>query len=204
VALTSELDSLKRLNSFQVLGLAYDASDLDVRTAFGELTKKYHPDRYARFQSADLRNLAAEIFILIRDAYRKLFDQPGRAAVIAVATGTKPKVMVPPLAPAAPAADPRVMAESMLDNGKYDEALAFYKVLLKKNPADRIAKAGVELAEGMRALSARDRLEAAQRFETVLELDPANERAARELADMRRVATNERKGMLSRLLGKKE
>jgi hypothetical protein len=56
----------------------------------------------------------------------------------------------------------------------------------------------------MRALSARDRLEAAQRFESALELDPANERAARELAEMRRLATNERKGMLSRLLGKKE
>ena len=88
--------------------------------------------------------------------------------------------------------------------GKYDEALAFYKILMKRNPSDRLAKAGIELAEGMRAMASRDRLEAAQRFEAVLELDPANERAARELAEMRRLATNERKGMLSRLLGKKE
>jgi Tfp pilus assembly protein PilF len=65
-------------------------------------------------------------------------------------------------------------------------------------------KAGIELAEGMRALAQRDRLEAAQRFELVLELDPSNERAARELAEMRRQATNERKGLLTRLLGKKE
>ena len=50
----------------------------------------------------------------------------------------------------------------------------------------------------------RDRLEAAQRFEAALEIDPSNERAARELADMRRQATNERKGLLSRLMGKKE
>src|SRR5204862_6816241 len=96
------------------------------------------------------------------------------------------------------------LAESMLDSGKYDEALAFYKILIKRNAGDRLANAGIELAEGMRALAARDRMEAAQRFEAVLELDPANERAARELAEMRRVATNERKGMLSRLLGKKE
>ena len=47
-------------------------------------------------------------------------------------------------------------------------------------------------------------LEAAQRFESALEIDPSNERAARELADMRRQATNERKGLLSRLMGKKE
>ena len=51
---------------------------------------------------------------------------------------------------------------------------------------------------------ARDRLEAAQRFEAALEIDPSNERAARELAEMRRQATNERKGLLSRLMGKKE
>ena len=58
--------------------------------------------------------------------------------------------------------------------------------------------------EGLRALAARDRLEAAQRFEAALEIDPSNERAARELAEMRRQATNERKGLLSRLMGKKE
>jgi curved DNA-binding protein CbpA len=244
VALTSELDSLKRLNPFQVLGLGYEANDADVRAAFGELTKRYHPDRYARFQSTDLRNLAAEIFILIRDAYRRIGDEAGRAQTLAQlqrrsttpAQGTPPpraasappvpvpkpqvlpKVSVPPVpAPRAETPPPELtpppeassganqsMAESMLDGGKYDEALAFFKILARKNPNDRQAKAGIELAEGLRAMAMRDRLEAAQRFEAALELDPANERAARELAEMRRLATNERKGMLSRLLGKKE
>jgi len=111
---------------------------------------------------------------------------------------------LPPLATSGAGAPDLSMAESMLDAGKYDEALSYYKLLSKKSPNDRLAKAGIELAEGLRAMSARDRLEAAQRFEAVLELDPANERAARELAEMRRLATNERKGMLSRLLGKKE
>jgi tetratricopeptide (TPR) repeat protein len=248
VALTSELDSLKRLNPFQVLGLGYEASDADVRAAFGELTKRYHPDRYARFQSTDLRHLAAEIFILIRDAYRRLGDETSRAQVVSQ-LGRRAAIAIPPLStvaerpgpapqhrppvpmqstgptlggrnpvvrvPEPPAPMPPVgaaptaggdlaMAESMLDSGKYDEAMAFFRIIVRKNPNDRQAKAGIELAEGLRALSARDRLEAAQRFEAVLELDPANERAARELAEMRRLATNERKGMLSRLLGKKE
>ena len=93
---------------------------------------------------------------------------------------------------------------SSLDDGKYDEALARIKALAKKHPQDRGLRAGIELCEGLRALAARDRLEAAQRFEAALELDPSNERAARELAEMRRQATNERKGLLSRLMGKKE
>ena len=247
VALTSELDSLKRLNPFQVLGLGYEATDADVRAAFGELTKRYHPDRYQRFQSTDLRNLAAEIFILIRDAYRRLGDETSRGQalaqlqrrpatpaplppppapppLVARVAGIPPRAQIPPKVQVPPPPPPREpspapaplpsapageggsqsMAESMLDSGKYDEALSFFKVMARKNPNDRQAKAGIELAEGLRAMAMRDRLEAAQRFEAALELDPANERAARELAEMRRLATNERKGMLSRLLGKKE
>jgi thioredoxin-like negative regulator of GroEL len=94
--------------------------------------------------------------------------------------------------------------EQLLDAGAYDEAMAAFKGLKKKAPTDRHVRAGMELCEGFMALMARDRLEAAQRFEAVLAIDPSNERAARQLAEMRRQATNERKGLLSRLMGKKE
>jgi tetratricopeptide (TPR) repeat protein len=303
-ALAAEHESLRKLNPFQVLGVGYEAGDVEVRSAFAELTKRYHPDRFARYASQELRHHAAEIFILIRDAYRRLGDEKGRQSTLAqigpraprppanVRAGTPPPVAStsvvapvpaptssrpgppappgaasarpgappapsraatpppvpgpPPRAstvpepappnvtgrvPARPGTPPPVAsqaiprapettrlptvpgeegrtdltaAESLLDQGKYDEALAVYKIYARKNPADRAVKAGIELAEGMRALAQRDRLEAAQRFELVLELDPSNERAARELAEMRRQATNERKGLLTRLLGKKE
>mgnify|MGYP003471844010 FL=1 len=111
------------------------------------------------------------------------------------------------VAPPALAEDGKVdfrAADGLLDAGRYDEALAVFKIYSRKNPSDRTARAGIELAEGLRALAQRDRLEAAQRFESVLEIDPTNERAARELAEMRRMATNERRGLLSRLMGKKE
>ncbi len=347
-ALSSEIDSLRRLNPFQVLGLGYEASDTDVRAAFAELTKRYHPDRFARYQSPEPRRLAAEIFILIRDAYRKLGDaqtrattlaaigrtgdpraipviHPGRTGAVpvmrsgasqvvhraaiparpgsqgsdaaplpmgaqgspgspgsgphataapagpqgsapanlpsAVLSGPTVSVSAPPpfssaAAPApaasppaagssaaASAAPPRPPAipsvhhtapqagpagpgvrgatgsvpsikaigdvelahlEQLLDAEAYDEALATFKSLAKRAPADRQIRAGIELCEGFLAFAARDRLEAAQKFEAVLEIDPSNERAARQLAEMRRQATNERKGLLSRLMGKKE
>jgi hypothetical protein len=352
-ALVSEAESLKKLNPFLVLGVGYEASDGDVRAAFGELTKRYHPDRFARYESAELRQVAAEIFILIRDAYRRLGDTNSRVQLLAslgkpapapravpapprvtqavppprmtqrvpalgatptsgvptvatagstgptaapgspapgsaptailtppiaspVATGTPPAPSVaivpsaprPPTTPpatqvprsasasaasapprqattppatkpaqpsappgrvapkrpfepaaaspsgrsavnplpAAPAAEPPDSSalEELIDQGKLDEALAGYKLMAKRYPQDRLVRAGVELCEGLRALTARDRLEAAQRFEAALEIDPSNERAARELAEMRRQATNERKGLLSRLMGKKE
>jgi len=300
-ALVSEAESLKKLNAFLVLGVGYEASDGEVRAAFGELTKRYHPDRFARYESAELRQVAAEIFILIRDAYRKLGDEPGRAQALAalgrsaaprpvpLRPGTPAAVPVPPPpkpklptdalpritpppgvprviftppsgvprvtppagsptvgepsheAPTTPgpgsdksrapteqappvlppvqtnrmpvlASPPPVLTavsdgsplEQLLDQGKLDEAIAGYKVMAKKHPEDRSFRAGIELCEGLRALTNRDRLEAAQRFEAALEIDPSNERAARELAEMRRQATNERKGHLSRLMGRKE
>ena len=283
-ALTSEAESLKKLNPFLVLGVGYEASDGDVRAAFGELTKRYHPDRFARYESPDLRQIAAEIFILIRDAYRRLGDAAARAQVLhtlgkhapapravpgppraappvpppprtqrmpvipLAPPATPPPAPPPPTTPPARAADPRRPArrtgeptpgpsglrraatdpgvirppgpanppgaigdpgdvsalEALIDRGRLDEALAAFKLNTKKHPQDRNLRAGVELCEGLIALAARDRLEAAQRFETALEIDPSNERAARELADMRRQATNERKGLLSRLMGKKE
>ncbi|MFN0251802.1 MAG: DnaJ domain-containing protein [Kofleriaceae bacterium] len=335
-ALLSEAESLKKLNPFLVLGVGYEATNADVRAAFGELTKRYHPDLYARYESTELRSVAAEIFILIRDAYRKLGDESSRAQVLAslgravapravpiqnrpppvpvkpprAPTGQVPILPPPPLArpftdlvqvtsrpgeapatppagrstpargvpavttplPAKPATPPKVPSvresqpiptmpsasgsqslrrpptedssppratpprpetappppvqtnrspvgnappvlsgevgenalEEMLDAGRFEEALAAYKVMAKKNPADRTYRAGIELCEGLRSLAQRDRLEAAQRFEAALEIDPSNERAARELAEMRRLATNERKGLLTRLMGKKD
>ena len=376
-ALLAEAESLKKLNPFLVLGVGYEASDADVRAAFGELTKRYHPDRFARYESAELRQVAAEIFILIRDAYRKLSAETGRAQALAalgrapapravpLRAPTPPPVAVPPPRPAArqptasippapsripetiaipklrvpepndtssaasnagssetptarpsqplpippeaqrtqpprastpgrsgalptvpipsppsssqgiprvpprtpsqgiprvaprtpsqgvprvgsdpaprastsqplprtsssqplprldaPSTDhrpvlatpPPVLTEAsdgnpidqLLEQGKFDEAILAAKVMAKKFPSDRTYRAAVEVCEGLRYLALRDRLEAAQRFESALEIDPSNERAARELADMRRQATNERKGLLTRLMGKKE
>src|SRR6185436_14028293 len=79
-ALVSEAESMKKLNPFLVLGVGYEATDAEVRAAFGELTKRYHPDRFARYESAELRNVAEEIFISIRDAYRRLADATARAS----------------------------------------------------------------------------------------------------------------------------
>ena len=101
------LAEIKRLNPFLVLGVGYEASDADVRGAFGELTKRYHPDRFARYQSSRLRQLAAEIFILIRDAYRKLADDAGRTQTRAQLGIKQPRSKTPPPIPRKPHRQPK-------------------------------------------------------------------------------------------------
>ena len=276
-ALKQELTALRKLNAFQMLDVDYNSDDAQVRTAFGKLTKRYHPDRFARYQSPEARQLASEIFILVRDAYRKVNTKATRGRTLAVienrqsiaaaqdnqppraptggAKNTAPAVPAqrpsqptPPAQPAnraqkpaqpASAASPPTPSlaandlftqtppridtgpvkvdgnrkpragtysreQKLIEQGKYEEALTRYNLAARKIPGDARARAGVELAEGLKVLAEGNNFEAAQHFEAVLELDPTNERAARELAEMRRQATNERKGLLARLLGKRE
>jgi thioredoxin-like negative regulator of GroEL len=134
-----------------------------------------------------------------RIAAKRAATEPGPASVVPVSERRARASQTPATEPLDVSA-----LEELLDQGRLDEASTGYKLMAKKHPNDRNVRAGVELCEGLRALAGRDRLEAAQRFEAALEIDPSNERAARELAEMRRQATNERKGLLSRLMGKKE
>lgn len=98
------------------------------------------------------------------------------------------------------AAEPRFAeAVDLIDAGNYKEALTVYKVVLRRDPRDKAARVGIELIEGLKALAERDRLEAAQRFEYVLELDPDNQRAVQALAEMRRQAAMERQEHLEKL-----
>ena len=282
-ALSQELESLRKLNPFQVLGVGYETGDTEIRAAFGALTKRYHPDRFARYESSEARRVAAEIFILIRNAYQRIENPESRTQMIqqlqkrrvtqrpiqpapppirrdqassaveepdpVVSTPPRPAppervpepepisertperalepppLEPPPLEPAPePGPPPRSDAgdddddiatgdspemahakvNAFLDRGQFKEAIILLKIAAKRWPGESSMRVGLELAEGLRALAARDRLEAAQRFEAVLEMDPENERAARELAEMRRLATEERKNMMARLLKQKD
>jgi len=99
-------------------------------------------------------------------------------------------------------ADRVLMGMNILESGQYDQALRILKAEAHKDPSNIMALAGVELAEGRLALVSGNRMEAAERFEAALDIDPSNERAAREISDMRRHATSQRKGLLSRLMKK--
>lgn len=281
-ALVQELVALRKRNPFQILGVSYDSSDQDVRTAFARLTKKYHPDRYSRYESREVRDQASEVYILIRDAYRRIGSPRAREQTLEALHGKSPRPVRPdrtqpmgslngptppplPRAPTPPPPPPQPnktqrlgalrnppggapplppppvaglagadlfgkddeantsagsealevntaratgsevdRADKLVEQGHHREALKIYQMIWHRSPSDLRARAGVELCEGLTALVELDRLEAAQRFEMVLELDPENERAAHELSEMRRQATQDRKGLLARLLGKKE
>jgi hypothetical protein len=229
-SLWQELTTMSKLNPFQLLGLPLEAGDGEIRSAFGSLSKTYHPDRFARYESFEIRELANEVFMLIRDAYRSIADEAGRQKILRKlqpkehkrAKGANlplsprvdedaptqhrgtPRRSTPPPVAEAPARDKNRLALGLglLEGGQFRKALQILRAEARKDPPCVQAKAAVEVAEGKIALEAGDRMEAAQRFEQALDIDPSNERAAQEIAEMRRAATSQRRGLLTKLMKK--
>ena len=56
---------------YKVLGVSPSATDEEIKTAYRELAKKYHPDNYAGSPIADL---ASEKMKEINEAYDQLMD----------------------------------------------------------------------------------------------------------------------------------
>jgi tetratricopeptide (TPR) repeat protein len=281
-ALEGELRSFRSMQPHQILGIHHDAGEAAARAAFAELSKKYHPDRFARFESDLARRVASDVFVVLRDAYRRMADTAHRHPMGPAPTrnptpargiprvdptpvrgmprldlppGPPPRPPAqqgvssalpplaaplvtfnqprPPAAPApaptpAPAADsprlsadylfgdlgpapapaqgpvaldePRLLeADRLLDLGRLDEAHAAYEELVRKNPTHRAARAGRELVAGLKKLAAGDREAAAACFEQALEIEPWSDRAARELGELRRAATERGKGLFAML-----
>ena len=55
---------------YQILGVTRDASDREIKKAYRDLSRKYHPDSYAGKSEAEA-NAAAEKFKQVQEAYNR-------------------------------------------------------------------------------------------------------------------------------------
>jgi tetratricopeptide (TPR) repeat protein len=74
--LAADLVRLKSAEPHVVLGIPAGADAAVVRNAYLSLTKRYHPNRFA-LETSSVRDLASEVFLLIRRAYDLLHRGSG-------------------------------------------------------------------------------------------------------------------------------
>ena len=78
-AAREELNALKIRNFFRILGVSLKTTDEEVRNAFREKAKVFHPDRAGSDAPPELRRILSESFSLVQDAYEQLKTPKGRA-----------------------------------------------------------------------------------------------------------------------------
>lgn len=59
---------------YQILGVSRSASDREIKKAYRDMSRKYHPDSYANRSAAEAE-IAAEKFKQIQEAYNQIVDE---------------------------------------------------------------------------------------------------------------------------------
>jgi len=119
-------------NPLDRLGLKPGSREPEIRQAYWELSRKFHPDRYAGIELGDCRVLLQEINSRITEAYQELKNPRARA-------GEKPKAKSPSGSAgeeekAAPGAELFLEAQKALKAGNLKAAFSQAKLALSINP----------------------------------------------------------------------
>ena len=88
------------LDGFAVLRLAPGATKQEVRNAFLDATKTYHPNRFAR-RPQEIRDAATQLFVHIKKGYEHAKRESNRDGGRSVPTSCSPAQGVPKVEPVA-------------------------------------------------------------------------------------------------------
>lgn len=72
--LQTALQRMREASAHDVLGVRWDAGASEIRRAYFELTKRLHPDAFARHRSPAIQQLARDVFIHVNRAYDRMRD----------------------------------------------------------------------------------------------------------------------------------
>jgi len=137
-AVRAEITALKRelegQDHFQRLGLDRSATSKDARSAFLNLAKRYHPDRYSG-EEEDVRTLVSEAFALMSAAHDTLADKDERNAYLSrLESGVSDEENREALRRIVNAEQRFNQGEALFKQRAYTKALAVFAEILQVEP----------------------------------------------------------------------
>jgi curved DNA-binding protein CbpA len=157
--------ALDQLNHFEVLGLRPGASSAEVKKAYHEASRRYHPDRYFGKDLGTFRTRVERIFKVVHESYAVLIDPQRRAEY---------ETAHPDLATKAAKADNLKTPEDAQRGAERRARFARHPYLT------RLTKVHELLASGKRSLASGDFSKAYTDLHLASQLDPKN----REVPDL--------------------
>lgn len=126
--LAGRVAALRRMDYFEILGVPRSASGEQIAQAYLVLARENHPDRLANSHSAEIRQLATQIFELITAAHTTLIDPGERDRYQQqLAAGKKPDALTPDVGKILTAEGKFQRGEDLLRQGKYAEAAKLFE-----------------------------------------------------------------------------
>ncbi len=80
--LAAKVAGMRKLDYFEILGVKRDADRETIKRAYFGLAKEFHPDRHFQSASAEVRQLAQQIYDLVSTAHDTLTDPAERARYV--------------------------------------------------------------------------------------------------------------------------
>ncbi len=168
--LQTVLDTLHGADPYLVLNVDSSVSEKAARAAFLQATKRWHPNRFARF-SEPVHDIATEIFLLFRSAYdsvRSEISPNGSSSVITKGTGPSADQKQAPAATNSDSTKSDLLEEIVLDidslsqgekkqltranqcleKGDWKTAKNLYSSLSTSHPQSAVLKALLCLCQG--------------------------------------------------------
>lgn len=81
--LAQQLSQMRQQNYFELLGVSREAGREDIKRAYFGLAREFHPDRHFSSSSAEVRQLAQQLFDLVSTAHDTLSDPDEKARYLA-------------------------------------------------------------------------------------------------------------------------
>lgn len=168
---------LDALSYWRVLGVTPDATTADVRRAYLEQTKLFHPDAYFRRKLGTYKTKIETIFQRLKLAHDTLLDDELRRKY----EREKARTFTPEEQTTLSRREIAALEEEQRQKSRRER-------LLRAKGFGRLTRAREELALGDRALGSGEPATATTHYQLALELDPRLDEARQKLVEVRRVA----------------